>query len=450
MAAAVGVGVALSASSAAANGRFPTSVSVHFRPGNTADVYLGTTFGLLVSYDDGAGFHWVCEQNVGYAGTYDPTYRIDDAGTIYATTFDGLRISRDGGCSFETASESRPPNDPGVLPGIWVDALDLGTDGAVWVATAESGASNDVYRSTDRGVTFTPLGLASPVIWWRSLAVAPGQPRRAYVTGYQFRPADPDGKDLPPIVHLYRTDDAGSSWTPLPVTSFVLGAAPLLRVEAVAPGDGSLVFARSVGAAPVAGDRLYRSTDAGLTWTEVLATTDTIRGVVVRASDEVLVATITGGSRVSRDQGATFTPLPSAPQAACLGDRGDALFACGANWDPDFFSLGRSADATAWTKVFRFIDLRGPLSCPAGTVQHDHCEVVMWPSIREQFGLPSPADAGVDGPGPSGDSRGCCDAGGDATTTLGLATIVLFVVTGRVRARRRATRGEHGTRAFGP
>ena len=101
------------AGSAHANGRFPSSQSVHFRPADADDIYLATTFGLLVSHDDGAHFHWICEKGVGYEGSFDPHYRVGIDGTIYASTYNGLRVSRDGGCTFELATESLPMGDPG-------------------------------------------------------------------------------------------------------------------------------------------------------------------------------------------------------------------------------------------------------------------------------------------------------------------------------------------------
>src|SRR5262245_26472864 len=86
---------------AGANGRFPASVNVRFQPDETQTILAPATFGLLISHDDGATFHWVCEAGVGYAGVYDPDYAVATDGAIYATTFDGLRVSRDGGCTFQ-------------------------------------------------------------------------------------------------------------------------------------------------------------------------------------------------------------------------------------------------------------------------------------------------------------------------------------------------------------
>lgn len=420
--------LALGGGAAHANGRFPTSVSVTFRPGSTTDIYLGTTFGFLISHDDGT-FRWLCEKNIGYEGTFDPKYRVAPDGTIYATTFNGLRVSRDGGCSFVTATAEQQPTDPGYIANIWVDAVDVSASGEVWVATAESARENNIFHSTDGGRTFAPTDNRSMQIWWRSLAVAHSDGRRVYATGYQVTQTADDGGAIAPTVHLRRTTDGGATWDALPITDFTLGGSPLILVEAVSPTNPDLVFVRSVRAEAPARDKLYRSTDGGLHFTEVLTTDDAIRNVVIRASGDVLVATQTAGVFRSTDGGATFTPEPNPPQAACLGDRGDQLFACGANWDPDLFSLGRSPDGAAWTKVFRFVEMAGPLACPAGTVQHDQCEVLQWPAIREQFGIKPPVDAGVDAGGGHGSSDGCCDSGGAAASVLvvgGLAAAALL------------------------
>jgi hypothetical protein len=131
----------------------------------------------------------------------------------------------------------------------------------------------------------------------------------------------------------------------------------------------------------------------------------------------------------STDGGATFTPFTAPPQAACLGDRGDALFSCGANWDPDLFSLGRSPDGAAWTKVFRFVEMIGPLQCPAGTPPHEPCAAREGPALLEMFGITPPGPAGGDAPGGHGGGDGCCDGGGAAAPVLvvgGLAAALLL------------------------
>ncbi|HVV86928.1 MAG TPA: hypothetical protein VHE35_28010 [Kofleriaceae bacterium] len=419
---------------AQANGRFPASISVNFRPADADDLYVGTTFGLLVSHDDGGHFYWVCEKALGYEGSFDPNYRIAIDGTIYASTYDGLRVSRDGGCTFTTATESLPVGDPGRIAGVWVDDVDVGPTGEVWVVTAEGGRTNDVFRSIDAAQTFMPTGLVSSVIWWKSVLVSPADARRVYVTGYQVSQTDGKGDPIPPQVHLRRTDDAGGQWETLSVDSFQLATSPLVLLSAVDPTRPDVLYLRSVRAVPPQGDILYRSADGGRTWAPVLTTRDTINDVVIRGQ-EVLVATKTDGTYRSTDDGMTYTPVANPPQAQCMGDRAGTLFSCGANWDPDNFSIGRSADAAGWTKVFRFVELKGPLACPAGTVQHDDCDVQQWPMVRDQFGIP--IDAGVDAgmEPPPGEPGGCCDASGAGAVPV--AAVVLLVGVGAWRVRRR-------------
>src|SRR5205814_3211981 len=92
--------VAALAPGARANGRPPATVALHFAPNNLTDVYLQATFGLLESHDAGATWRWVCEEAIGYTGNYDPDYVITKTGALFATTFNGLKVRRDG-CVFD-------------------------------------------------------------------------------------------------------------------------------------------------------------------------------------------------------------------------------------------------------------------------------------------------------------------------------------------------------------
>src|SRR5688572_15919441 len=166
----------LSGGTAHANGRFPATVNVRFHPTDTDFILVPATFGLLVSKDGGDSFQWVCEQAIGYTGTYDPDYVITDAGDIYATTFDGLRVSRDPGRRWEPLGA---PLDAGVF----INQIERGPDGRIWATTSTGGELNDVYVSTD-GEDFAGTGLES-MNWWLSIATTAADPDRIYATGYQ-------------------------------------------------------------------------------------------------------------------------------------------------------------------------------------------------------------------------------------------------------------------------
>ena len=440
---------------AEANGRPPFTNGIQMQPGVPDTIYVATTFGLLVTHDGGCSFNWICEQNVGYGGTFDPKYRVAADGTIYATTFNGLQVSYDNGCSFVTATADQPVGTPGKFDGIWVDAIDVTADQTVWVATAESGKPNEIYKSTDDARTFTPMGLLSNSIWWKSVVSAKTRTQRVYVAGYQISGVADDGGLEPPTAFIFATDDDGVSWEPRPLDGVAFGQTPLVYVDAVDPTEPDRLWMHSSGANPPNGDIVYRSADGGATWQQVVATTQAVTGVVVRNDGTVIVATTSGGSFTSNDHGVTFQSLANAPQMACVAERSDGLlFACGANWGPDFFSIGSSPDATTWTEVFRFVNLSGPLDCPAGTMEHDVCGVQLWPALQQQFGSMAPAcamlDAGpvtmpdavprdVTSPKLSG-GGGCCDASGQSTSLGALAMLVAIVFAGvNLLTRRRSS-----------
>ena len=66
----VGLALALvlAASAAHANGRPPLTNGIHFKPNDPHSLYVATTFGLLISHDDGCTMNWICEGNIGYGG----------------------------------------------------------------------------------------------------------------------------------------------------------------------------------------------------------------------------------------------------------------------------------------------------------------------------------------------------------------------------------------------
>jgi hypothetical protein len=417
---------------AVANGRNPHTVAIHMRPGDPQTLYVSTTFGLVISKDEGCTFDWVCEQNIGYGGTWDPHYAVAADGAIFATTFEGLRVSRDGGCSFTTAAGT---------DGLWIDALAIGPTGEVWLGTAETGGVNDVLRSVDGGVTFQSRGMASAEAWWKSVAVAPSDARRVYITGYKVAGT--------PTGYFYRSDDGGAQWTPSALAGVAFGPTPVLRVRAVDPASPDVVYMTSEGATSP-GDRLYRSADGGATWTEVLVSGATVQDVVIRDAQTVLVATqlrgttalVGGPTYVSRDGGQTFGELEGAPRLACLTQTpAGTLLGCGANWEPDFKAIARSTDGGAtWDKLWRFVEMNGALTCPAGTVQRDTCDVMLWDcpacgtDLKRQFGASGPAcgPGASDAPVPRKNGGGCCDAGAPARGMWLMLAVAWFL---RRRAR---------------
>jgi MYXO-CTERM domain-containing protein len=237
--------------------------------------------------------------------------------------------------------------------------------------------------------------------------------------------------------HLYATTSAGSAWTDEPLASVAYGETPVVSVRAIDPTNPMIVFLVSTAANPP-GDLLYRSIDGGATFTQVLATTGPIADVVAVDGTSVLVADGTGGYR-STDGGSSFAALADAPQLLCLGKRPDGtIVGCGSNWGPDFMAVATTSDMTTWTKMFRFAELDGVVDCPAGTVDHDDCDLEQWPTISAQFGVSGPScpgatdvpiDAAMSGASETGKNKsGCAGGGGDAP--IGFAVIAALAVLG--------------------
>jgi photosystem II stability/assembly factor-like uncharacterized protein len=442
---------AASSPAALANGRPPATTNVVLPPEDDQTFLVPATFGLLKTVDGGGTFHWVCENAIGYSGTYDPDYAIGADGSIYVTTFDGLKVSRDGGCTWEPVE--------GISQELYVAEVEVGPDGRVWAATGQHDQPNDVYVSEDGG-RFASSGAALENGWWASLRVAQdGKQQRIYVTG--LLPDDPATKEKDEEAALLsRSVDGGETWEPLEVTDFEFDDTQQLYLLGVSPMDADIVFARIAGAVEPNGDTVYRSDDGGQNWELVLTFANKISAFHIRPDGQtVIVGTMNacpgeappdskGCVRISRKAGApdTFVAAKEQPRLACLGERSDGmLFGCGDNWEPDNFALGSSPDGETWTKIYRFSETAGPLSCDSGTEQAT-CSIELWPPLCETFGIcqpqapdagPSASDAGgSDGEDDGGgDSGGCCRVGGgsDVTWVPGVL-FVLFLFRRRRRA----------------
>jgi len=382
-----------------ANGRFPATVNARFQPGSDAMILLPTTFGLLISNDDGQSFRWVCEDAIGYGGTFDPDYAIGANGRIYATTFEGLRYSDDSGCTWNTIGEP--------LANSWVGEVEVGGDNRVWAGTSTGGMPNDVYVSTD-GVAFSSVGLLDDDTWFRSIRVAPSDPDRVYVTGLVVATGGADAGVTEPAPRLFVTADGGQNWNELATDAFEFGDQPDLFIEGVSPADPDIVFARVRGARQPVGDDLWRSANGGANWEKVLSMGDTISAFTVRSDGQTVIAgsvnicqdeppeSQKGCVRISTDSGRTFSAPDYEPKMACIDERSDGtVFACASNWDPDQMALGRLNANECWDKVVRFCEIASPLECPAQTKQNE-CAALVWPSLAEQLGIGQCAD-NVDG-----------------------------------------------------
>ena len=240
-----------------------------------------------------------------FGGVDGGVWKTTDAGTVWEPVFDREPVASIG-------SIAVAPSDPNVI----------------YAGTGESdirsdlASGNGVYRSDDAGKTWTHAGLDDTRQISRIL-VSPNDPRTVYVAalGHAYGPSPERG--------IYKSTDAGEHWTRILDKGPDVGIADL----AIAVSNPNILFATTWNAhrppwstyAPLEGpgNALYRSTDAGATWTEIsghgLPTETWGRtGIAVSADGRRVYVTIDAKGRAglyrSDDGGDSWTLANSDPR----------------------------------------------------------------------------------------------------------------------------------------
>jgi photosystem II stability/assembly factor-like uncharacterized protein len=275
-----------------------------FDPNDPGTVYAGTYGGVFRSEDHGVT--WTAA-SFGLAGAVvthieaDP----DHPGTVYVATHGGFQKSTDGGRNWQVPTRSfvttfaLAPSDPQTLYAAQEDAVVKSIDGgASWElgsilpgeeiirilevdplapANVYAGTNEGLFRSVDGGSTFTPLsepGAGSI----RDLAIDPADPGILYAAtsdgvfksadrGLTWAQAGLAGQHLVHVaidpaspstllavgLQVFRSTNAGASWTPL------LGGLLAKHTAAFDPSSASVYLLGT-------GEGVYRSTDQGQSW----------------------------------------------------------------------------------------------------------------------------------------------------------------------------------------
>ncbi len=428
---------------ALANGRPPNTSTINFKRGNDQEIFAGLTFGAVVSHDGGATWRWMCEVAIGYGGMYDPRYAYTQTGAVFATTFDGLKVMRDG-CTFGPTPQADD----------FVSTIAEGPDGALFSTAADPAdlvtmdpGDSKIYRSNDDGLTF-PTSAAPGQLndWWQTIVVAPSDAQRVYLSGYRLAGGVK-------TFLLFTSTNGGTSYAAMTQSGFVTATNSVIEIAGVSHTNPNLVFARVTFENNNVGDAIYRSTNGGASgsWTRVLGKPASI-AFLVRANGDLVAGTQTEGSYVSHDNGDTWSPLASPPHINCLVENAAGeVWACTQNYGSltapsDNAGIMKSTALDSWTPVLKFQDIQAPVDCPAGTPQQASC-VPMWCGLKGQLGITSTevdCTALVDGPGEtpdagtgSGSNKGCCETGDSSAAPTGL---VIGSAVGMVLMRRRRRR----------
>jgi hypothetical protein len=455
------VTLALSASPAAANGRFPASNQLLFAPGNPGLVVLRTTFGIALSRDGGATWQWLCETALGLPPTSsdDPSLGITASGALLAGIYKGLEVSSDTGCNWAFAGGALAKQlvtDLAVRPNDAHSAVALAsTYGATAGPDGGPGYATQVYETTDDGATWSPLGARiDPTVVTTTIDVAASDPQRVYVAGFRL----PTAANAPNAPVLFVSTDRGAHWTDRELPALENETAAY--IAAVDPGDADVVYLRTEGLPAMPPNstqsRLFVTRDAGQTVQAALTLHSPMLGFALSPDGAKVYAGSAADGLFVAPSASVTTPgtfrLASPLHVLCLAARGADLWACSdeASQPVGFIAGVSHDDGATFTPVLHLNGLAAPIACGADAAAAQ-CSA-QFSSLCDNLGGCTALDAGAEGGGGDGGPAqadagatgpaaksgcGCTMVGADARAG-GLAALVGLLAIRLRKARRRA------------
>ena len=389
---------------ARANGRFPNAEQLReIAPGS---LVVSGTYGLLVSANE-KDFQFVCESALfgkTLMGSWvDPLLEVLPDGTILSGSLNGLRVSRDRGCSFQ--SDWSLPHDPSFIPpdpnatgptGTVVDlcpAYDA-NHGVVALTTVTNAdgttLEHRLYHTIDGAKTWSQLGAPIPTSMVRvvlTVDVAPSDSTHIYVSG------NLTGQSV-----VVSSEDSGATWTPHTLTIDDSDGVGGLYIAAISPSDPKRVYLRvnrqsqADDGSTTWDDSLLASDDEGATVRDVLRKQGALLGFAVSSDgstvlagygDPVVAPTVTNpddiGLYSASSADLNFTQKIPNFYVSCLRWAADGLFACAKENDPlgtdptqtdfhvgVFTGSGVPSALSDFTTLTKLKDLRGPMPLASG------------------------------------------------------------------------------------
>ena len=215
----------------------------------------------------------------------------------------GIYRSTDGGTTFQkvlSKDENTGGNDVDIDPSnpdtvyatMWEERQ------GPWENSVWAGTSGGIFKSVDGGATWKPLTTGLPVVVQANVAISPANPKRLYATvaGYE-KPGTASDRGA---AGIYRSDDAGETWTRITTDTRPAGriGGGDLPMPILHPKDPDvLIMASTVS---------WKSTDGGKTWTSFKGAPggeDYQNGwinpdnpdIILLAADQGAVVTLNGG-----------------------------------------------------------------------------------------------------------------------------------------------------------
>jgi hypothetical protein len=390
-----------------ANGRFPTAQQLAPSPSDPTFLPMMATFGVVISdgmgsFDGGPSWGWVCEKAVGYQPTENPTLGVTANNTVLVSTFEGLGLTTDRGCTWTIGAGGLKSEavDLVVEPSDRHSALVLTT---AYGGEGDAGPAYDtrIYVTHDDGTTFAQVGSPlDPSIVAETIDVAPSDSKRVYVSGTRRHAGVPVGV-------LLRSTDGGQTFAELSLASDDAGANDIAPyIAAVDPANPDRVYVRVDN---VGGTRILVSDDGLATTHQVWQANGQILGFALSTDgSKVYLGGPDDGLYVTSSSALAFTTQAWPGQVQCLAfDRG-RLLAC--SNEASGFAVGASTDDGAtWIPLLHLGCVQGPLACAASSPVTMQCGPD-WATQQTALGACTP-NTGLDAGGPGGLDAGVPSAG---------------------------------------